>query len=67
MGQTALPFGQNFLEILEKYTNESYVFFIKVDQIFLKGHYGSTRIVPVHVFWKMLEIWKFIWKFIKNP
>ena len=46
MGHTALPLGQNLLEILEKYNNEPYVFFVKVDQIFLKGHYGSTRIVP---------------------
>ena len=46
MGQTVLPLGQNFLEILEKYNNEPYVFFIKVDQFFLKGQYGSTCIVP---------------------
>ena len=46
MGQTALPLGQNLPEILEKCNNEPYVFYIKVDQIFLKGHYGSTRIVP---------------------
>ena len=46
MGQTVLPLGQNLLEMLEKYSNEPYVFFIKVDQIFLKGQYGSTHIVP---------------------
>ena len=45
MGQTALPLGQNLLEILEKLNNKPYAFFIKVDQIFLKGHYGPTRIV----------------------
>ena len=41
-----LPLGQNLLEMLEKYSNEPCVFFIKVDQIFLKGQYGSTHIVP---------------------
>ena len=41
-----LPLGRNLLEKLEKYNNEPYVFFIKVDQIFLKGQYGSNRIVP---------------------
>ena len=46
MGKTVLPLGQNLLEMLEKYSNEPYVFFIKVDQIFLKGQYGSTHIVP---------------------
>ena len=46
MGQTVLPLGQNLLEILEKYNNKPYVFFIKVDQIFLQGQYRSTRIVP---------------------
>ena len=46
MGQTALPLGQNLLEILEKYSNEPHVFFIKIDEIFLKGQYGSTCIVP---------------------
>ena len=46
MGQTVLPLGQNLLEILEKYNNKPYVFFIKVDQIFLKGQHGSIRIVP---------------------
>ena len=46
MGQTVLLLGQNLLEILEKYNNEAYVFFIKVDQISLKGQYGSTCIVP---------------------
>ena len=44
MGQTVLLLGQNLLEILEKYNNEAYVFFIKVDQISLKGQYGSTCI-----------------------
>ena len=42
MGQILLPLGQN----LKKYNNEPYMFFIKVSQIFLKGQYGSTRIVP---------------------
>ena len=55
MGQTVLPLGQNLLEILKKYNNESYMFFIKVGQIFLKGQYGSTRIVPDSKFQKMLE------------
>ena len=45
MGQTVLPLGQNLLEILKKYNNELYVFFIKFRQFFLKGQYGSTRIV----------------------
>ena len=44
--QTVLPLGQNLLEKLEKYNNKPYVFFIKVDHIFLKGQYGSTHIVP---------------------
>ena len=56
MGQTVLPLGQNLLEISEKYNNEPYMFFIKVDQIFLKGHYGSTRIVPDSSFSKDLLI-----------
>ena len=34
MGQTALSVGQNLLEVLEKYNNEPYVFFIEVDQFF---------------------------------
>ena len=46
MSQTVLPPGQNLLEILRKYNNEPYVFFIKVDQAFLKEHYGSTHIIP---------------------
>ena len=46
MGQTVLALGQNLLEILEKYNNKPYVFFIKVDQIFIKGQYGSARFVP---------------------
>ena len=46
MGQTVLPLGQNLLEILKKYSNEPYVFLIKVGQIFLKVQYGSTCIVP---------------------
>ena len=47
MGQTVLPLGQNLPEILEKCNNEPSVFyFIKFDQIFLKGRCGSTRIVP---------------------
>ena len=41
-----LPLGQNLLEILEKYNNDHpYVFFIKVDHIFLKGQCGSTCII----------------------
>ena len=46
MGQTVLALGQNLLEILEKYNNKPYVFFIKVDQIFIKGQYGSARFFP---------------------
>ena len=46
MGQTVLPLGQNLLKILKEHNNEPYMFFIKVSQIFLKGQYGSTRIVP---------------------
>ena len=34
MGQTGLSLGQNLLEVLEKYNNEPYVFFIEVDQFF---------------------------------
>ena len=44
MGQTVLVLGQNLLEIMEKYNNGPYVFFIKVDKFFLKGQYVSTRI-----------------------
>ena len=54
MGQTVLPLGQNVLEILEKYNNEPYVFFIKVDQIFLEGQCGSTCIAPDSSFSKDL-------------
>ena len=47
MGQTVLPLGQNLLEILKKFNNKPlYVFFIKVGEIFLKGQYESTCIVP---------------------
>ena len=46
MGQTVLPLCQDLLKKLEKYNNKPYVVFIKVDQIFLKGQYGSTRNVP---------------------
>ena len=46
MGQTVLPLGQNLLKILKKYNNKPFMFLIKVSQIFLKGQYGSTRIVP---------------------
>ena len=58
MGQTVLTLGQNLLEILEKYNNEPCVLFIKVHQIFLKGQYGSTRIVPDSSFSKdvLMEI-----------
>ena len=38
--------SQNVLEMLEKYNKEPCVLFIKVNGIFLKGQYGSTRIVP---------------------
>ena len=56
MGQTVLPPGQNLLEILKKYNNEPYTVFIKGTQIFLKGQYGSTRIVPdSNFFQKMLK------------
>ena len=41
---------QNLLKSLEKYTKEPYVFFIKVNQIFLKGQLGSIRIVPDSIF-----------------
>ena len=46
MGQTVLLLGQNLQQKLEKYNNEPYVLFIKVDEIFLKEQYVSTRIVP---------------------
>ena len=46
MSQTVLPIGHNLLEILEKYENDPYALFIKVNQIFIKGQYGSTHIVP---------------------
>ena len=45
MDQTLLSRSQNVLEMLEKYTKAPYVFFIKVNQIFLKGQYASTCIV----------------------
>ena len=38
VGRTVLPLGQNLLEILKKYNNEPYMFF-------LNGQYGSARIV----------------------
>ena len=41
-----MPHGQNLLQILKKYNNEPYVFFIRAGQIFLKGQYGSISIVP---------------------
>ena len=44
--QTVLQLSQNLLEMLEKYKKVPYVFFLKVNQIFLKGQYGSTRNVP---------------------
>ena len=37
---------QNLLEMLEKYKKEPHMFFIKVTQIFLKGQYWSTHIIP---------------------
>ena len=46
MGQTLLALCQNLLEILEKYNNEPYVFFINVDQVFQKGQYGSAHFIP---------------------
>ena len=42
----------NVLEMLEKYEKEPYVFFIKVNKIFRKGQYGSTRIIPESSFSK---------------
>ena len=56
MGQTVSLLGQNLLEISKKYSNEPNVFFIKVGQIFLKGQYGSTRIIPDSNFSK--DAWK---------
>ena len=38
--------------MLEKYEKEPYVFFIKVNKIFRKGQYGSTRIIPESSFSK---------------
>ena len=38
--------------MLEKCKNEPCVFFIKVNQILLKGQYGATCIVPDSSFWK---------------
>ena len=38
--------------MLEKYKKEPCVFVIKVNQIFLKGQYRSTRIVPDSIFSK---------------
>ena len=52
MGQIVLLLGQNLLEILKKYNNEPYVIFIKVDQIFLEGQYGSSHIAPYSSFSK---------------
>ena len=46
MGQAVLALCQNLLEILEKYNNEPYVFFINGDQVFQKGQYGSAHFVP---------------------
>ena len=37
---------QNLLKSSEKYRKKPYVFFIKVNQIFLNGQVRSTRIVP---------------------
>ena len=37
MVQTVLLLSQNVLEMLEKYKKEPCVFFIKVNQVFLKG------------------------------
>ena len=45
MDQTVLSISQNVLEKLEKYKQEPCVFFTKVNQIFLKGQYGSTCII----------------------
>ena len=47
MGQTVLSLGQNLLQILEKYSNEPYVFCIKLDQIRSK--------FLIQIFQKMLE------------
>ena len=43
MGQTVVPLGQNFLEILEKCNNELYVFF-KLMKVFLKDSMGQTAL-----------------------
>ena len=50
-----IAFWSELLEILKKCNNEPYMFFIKVSQIFLKGHYGSTRIVSDSNFSKDVE------------
>ena len=36
-------------------TQESYVFSIKIDQIYLSGQYGSTHIVPDKTLAKVIE------------
>ena len=47
MGQTVLPFDQNFLETLQISTwIKLYVILIKIDQNLLNGQFGSTHIVP---------------------
>ena len=55
MGQTVLPLGQNLLEILKKYNNEPHIVFIKGSQIFLKGQYRLTLIVPDSNFSKDIQ------------
>ena len=51
-----LPLDQNLLQKLEKYNNEPYMFFIKVDQIFLKGQYMAQPALPlIQIFQNMLE------------
>ena len=46
MDETVLWLSHNVLEMLEKYKKEPCMFFTKVNRIFLKGQYGSIRIVP---------------------
>ena len=44
-GSNRIGSWSELAKMLEKNNNESSVFFIKADQIFLKGQYGSTWIV----------------------
>ena len=45
-GSNCIASWPEFTRNIGKYNNEPSVFFIKVDLIFLKGQYGSTRTVP---------------------